>query len=155
MKRKDKYPETRSYVYYNANPKNRITGDCTFRAICTALEMRWEDVVLEMAEMSVRTGYAINDPKGIAKYLEEKGWVKHPQPRDTKDNTKYTGARFCDWLSINFKDGEAGNVIANIGGHHIVAIKPTNSGDGINCRYKIHDIWNPSAKCIGNYWTKG
>lgn len=153
MRRQDKYPDTSTFHFYNANPKNRITGDCTFRAICTALEMSWEAVVMEMAATSCRTGYAINDPKGIAKYLEEKGWVKHTQPRES-DNTKFTGQRFCNWLSINYKAGEVGNVIANIGGHHIVAINPTNSGDGFNCRYKIHDIWNCSEKCIGNYWTK-
>lgn len=152
MKRKDKYPETATFTYYNANPKNRVTGDCTFRAICTALEMSWEDVVMEMAEMSCRTGYAINDPKGIAKYLEEKGWIKHKQPRKF-DNTKLEGGGFCKWLTINDESGELGNVIANIGGHHIVAIKRVNDTE-LGSVYKIHDIWDSTKKCIGNYWTK-
>lgn len=138
MKREQKYPETSTFHYYNANPKNRITGDCTFRAICTALEQSWEQTVMEMAEMSCRTGYAINDKKGIERYLEEKGWVKHKQPRKA-DNTKYTGKEFCE------KARTYENYIADIGGHHIVAIVGG----------KVYDIWDSTNKCIGNYWTKG
>jgi hypothetical protein len=90
----EKYPETSTFHYYNANPKNRITGDCTFRAICTALEQPWEQTVIEMAELSCKTGYAINDKKGIERYMELKGWKKMKQPRK-QDNTKYTGKEFC------------------------------------------------------------
>lgn len=136
--REQKYPETKTFHYYNANPKNRITGDCTFRAIATALEKTWEEVVMEMAELSCRTGYAINDSKGIERYLKEQGWEKHKQPRKL-DNTKYTGKEFCERL-VN-KDVR---YICNIGGHHIVAII-----DG-----KINDIWDSTNGSIGNYWTK-
>ena len=133
--RQQKYPNTETFVFYNANPKNRITGDCTFRAICTALEQSWEQTVMEMAELSCRTGYAINDKKGIERYLKEKGWTKHSQPRKA-DNTKYTGEEFCKVFK--------GTCVANIGGHHIVCIK----------NGKVYDIWDSTYKCIGNYWTK-
>ena len=138
MKRQEKYPETSTFHYYNANPKNRITGDCTFRAVCTALEQTWEQTVMEMAELSCRTGYAINDKKGIERYLKEKGWTKHSQPRKA-DNTKYTGEEFCKQIAKK-------NVryIANIGGHHIVAI----------IGKKVYDIWDSTDGTIGNYWTK-
>lgn len=136
--REEKYPDTKTFHYYNANPKNRITGDCTFRAICTALEQTWEQTVMEMAELSCRTGYAINDSKGIERYLKEKGWTKHSQPRKA-DNTKYTGKEFCRKLAKKDK-----RYVANIGGHHIVAII-----DG-----KVNDHWDSTDGCIGNYWTK-
>ena len=136
--REDIYPETKTFHYYNANPKNRITGDCTFRAICTALEQSWEQTVMEMAELSCQTGYAINDTKGIERYLASKGWTKHRQPRK-EDNTKYTGSEFCKKIAKK-------NVryVANIGGNHIVAIIDK----------KVNDIWDSTYKCIGNYWTK-
>jgi len=35
-------------------------------------------------------------------------------------------------------------VIANIGGHHIVAI----------IEGRVWDTWNSTDGCIGNYWTK-
>lgn len=130
-----KYPNTSTFVNYNANPKGRITGDCTFRAIATALEQTWEETVMEMAELSCKTGYAINDNKGIAKYMELKGWKKMKQPRK-KNNTKYTGNEFCKMFK--------GTCVANIGGHHIVCIK----------NGKVYDTWDSTEGCIGNYWVK-
>lgn len=133
--RQQKYPDTDTFHYYNANPKNRITGDCAFRAISTALDQDYNQTVMEMAELMCKTGYALDDTKGIKAYLESKGCVIHSQPRHS-DGTKYTGTEFCK----EFK----GTCIANIGGHHIVCIK-----DG-----RILDTWDSSDGCIGNYWTK-
>lgn len=153
MKRTERYPETSSFVYYNRNPKNRVTGDCTFRAISLGLNENYNTIVMEMAQNMCKTGYALNDTKGEESYLDTKGWVKHKQLRKD-DNTKYTGTEFASWLSVNYPNGEIGNVICHIGGHHMVCFKPTWHGDGINCRYKCHDIWNSTAGCVGNWWTK-
>lgn len=134
--RQQKYPDTDTFHYYNANPKNRITGDCSFRAISTALNQDYNQTVMEMAETMCETGYALNDKKGEEAYLKTKGWIKHSQPKHA-DGTKYTGTEFC-------KEFE-GTCIAHIGGHHIVCIK-----DG-----KVWDTWDSTNGCIGNYWTKG
>ncbi len=153
MTRRQKYPDTPVFHYYNANPHNRITGDCTIRAICTALEIPYTNVVMEMAKLQCETGYDADSL--IDRYLKAKGWTKNKQPRK-EDNTKFTGVEFCTIL-LNYIDDENiqgamtddgieinKRIIANIGGHHIVAII-----DG-----KINDIWNSSNGCIGNYWTK-
>lgn len=154
MTRAEKYPETMTFLYHNENPKGRITGDCTVRAIARATGMTWDEVLDGLYEMSKKTKYFVNNKENFGKYLESIGWVKHSQPRNW-DNTKYTGADWCHHLSIAVSpDGSMGSVIANIGGHHITCIEPTNHGDGHNCRYKIRDIWDCSRKCIGNYWTK-
>jgi len=134
--REQKYPNTSTFEYYNANPKNRITGDCVFRAICTALEQTWEETVMEMAELSCKNGYALNDTKGIEKYMEYKGWIKMKQPKKN-DGSKYTGKEFCKIFK--------GTCVANIGGHHTVCIKNGN----------VYDIWDSTGKCVGNYWVKG
>lgn len=136
MKRTEKYPETSTFHYHNENPKGRITGDCTFRAIARATGISWKDVVMGMAEMSIRTGYAINDNKGIERYMESIGWIKMPQPKKP-NGKKYTGAEFC-------KKHREGNIVCSIGGHHLSCII-----DG-----KINDIWDCTNKCIGNYWIK-
>lgn len=145
MKRQEKYPNTSTFHYYNANPKNKITGDCWCRAICTALEIPYNQVVMEMAELHCKTGKDCP----IDDYLKSKGWIKHKQPRKA-DNTKYTGKEFCQKLNSDIM-GIGIKVIANIGGHHIVCIKE----DEVEGLYKIHDIWNSTEKCIGNYWIKG
>lgn len=36
-----------------------------------------------------------------------------------------------------------GNIIAHIGGNHIVAI----------VNHKVYDIWDSTDYCIGNFWT--
>ena len=138
MKRQDKYPETSTFHYYNANPKNRITGDCRIRAISVACEVPYNQVVMDLAKIQCETGYDQTANQGISILLKQYGWVKHKQPRK-EDNTKYTGKEFCE--RARYYE----NYIANIGGHHIVAI----------VKGKVWDIWDSTDGCIGNYWTKG
>ena len=136
--RQEKFPETKTFHYYNANPKNRITGDCTFRAFTLAMEEDYNSIVMEMAQLMCETGYALDDKKGIERYMKEKGWIKHPQPKKS-DGTKYTGKEFCRLIAKKNK-----RYVCMIGGHHIVAVV-----DG-----KVNDIWDSTSGCIGNYWTK-
>ena len=146
MRRQTKYPDTKWFHYHNENPKNRLTGDCAYRAISTAIGMGWEYTVLDMAERSCKTGYAPTDTKGISDYLKERGWHKNPQPKHA-NGTKYTGTEFCDALNRGIIYPFNHPIVANIGGHHIVCIKKVNG------LWKIHDTWDSSYKCIGNFWT--
>ena len=134
--RREKYPDTKTFTFYNANPKGKLTCDCVARAICTAFDEPYEKVLREMFEMQIKTGYEYTDTKGIEKYLESRGWAKMKQPRKN-DNTKYTGKEFCKYYK--------GTCIANIGGHHTVCIK----------NGKVYDTWDSTDGCIGNYWVKG
>ena len=138
MTRQQKYPDTATFHYYNANPKNRITGDCRIRAISVACEVPYNQVVMDLAKIQCETGYDQCCNQGIDILLKQYGWIKHKQPRKP-DNTKYTGAEFCE------RARKYENYIANIGGHHIVAIVGG----------KVWDIWDSTSGCIGNYWTKG
>ena len=142
MTRQQKYPDTSTFHNYNANPKNKIGGDCVIRAISTALGQSWEQTVRELTEVGIKYGYVLNDKHTYSKYLEAKGWRKMPQPK--KDNgTKYTGEEFCREVkeyTFNYPD----RIIAHIGGHHIVAI----------IHGKVWDTWNSTDGCIGNYWVK-
>ena len=156
MTRQQKYPETATFHYHNANPKNRITGDCRIRAISVACEVPYNQVVMDLAKIQCETGYDQCANQGISILMEQYGWTKHKQPRKP-DNTKYTGKEFCEvlqkWLheeevhGMMYEDGIviSPRIFCNIGGHHEVAIV-----DG-----KVWDIWNSTGGCIGNYWTKG
>lgn len=148
MARQQKYPETRTFHFYNANPKNRITGDCVVRAISLALDQDYNKTVMELAEMQCRTGYNNADKKLYGKYLEGKGWIKRSQPRKA-DGTKYTGEEFCREISKSI-EFLGKTIVANIGGHHIVCIKETSPLG----YHKVHDIWDSTDGCIGNYWIK-
>lgn len=144
MTRQEKFKDTKTFHYHNKNPRNRITGDCCFRAISLGLDKPYNECVMEMAELMCKTGYALNDAKGEEKYLESQGWTKMKQPRKP-DGKKYTGQEFCDLLN---KWCKKESVICHIGGHHIVCIK---KHDGL---FKVHDIWNSTGGSIGNYWIK-
>lgn len=137
MKRQEKYPETSTFHYYNANPKGKLTTDCVIRALATGMEQNYILTYQELMDLSIQTGYHLDDKACIEQYLIMKGWAKHKQPRKS-NNTKYTGKEFCEKIGI------IENYIANIGGHHIVAI----------VNGKVNDTWDCTAGCIGNYWTK-
>lgn len=141
MTRQEKYPDTETFHYHNANPHNRFTSDCVIRAIATATGKPWETVVRELTELGLKYGYVYDDEKCYSKYLEREGWTKYPQPRHA-DNTKYTGEEFCQARAKAWIPQKP--VIAHIGGHHIVAIIGA----------QVWDTWNSTHGCIGNYWTK-
>lgn len=141
MRREDKYPETKTFHYYNANPRNRITGDCAYRAITAGTEMDYNEVVRGLAEIHCKTGYEPTEGRGLEEYMKSIGWDKHPQPRK-KNGTKYTGKEFCEELA---RRGYFMSIICNIGGHHMVAIRSA----------QVWDIWDSTDGCIGNYWTRG
>lgn len=145
MKRNEKYKDTATFHYHNQNPRGRLTCDCVKRALSLATGVAYNEVVMALADYQCQTGYDESEKRVYGRYLEALGWVKHPQPHKD-DGKKYTGADFCKWLNHAHHDG---NVIANIGGHHIVAIIPVNG------KYKVHDTWDSTKGCIGNYWTKG
>jgi len=138
MTRQQKYPDTTTFHYHNANPKGRFTTDCVVRAISAATETPYNVVVGELAKMQQSTGFDTSSPECFGRYLEiVHGWKKHKQPRKA-DGKKYTGSEFCREIAKGKK------IVANLGGCHTVAII-----DG-----RVYDTWDSTDGCIGNYWTK-
>ena len=125
------YPDTDTFHYHNQNPKNRITGDCMYRALSTALDIPYNDVVMGVAVKRCETGYS--GSKLIDLYLKSKGWVKQKQPKKL-DNTKFTGKEFCTLLQYHLNNPMCigllddlgiivnNRIVTNIGSNHIVAI---------------------------------
>ena len=150
MTRQEKYPETQTFKFLNENPKGRLTGDCAIRALTTATGYSYESVLWELTRLSLQTGYATTSVQNIDKYLKNHGWTKHKQPRKP-DNKKFTGKEWCEFMELWFADYA---MVANIGGSHVVAIKEATCKNGAE-RYKIHDTWNSTGGCIGNFWTLG
>ena len=135
MRRASKYPDTDTFTYHNANPKNRITGDCVYRAIAKALDIDWKEVVLELAKLACETGQSPASDKNFGLFLERHGFTKCKQPKQPSGK-KFTGAEFVRCHNET--------IVMNIGSHHV------------SCAVggKIHDIWDCSHKCVGVYWIK-
>lgn len=152
-KRRAKHPNTSTFFYHNANPKRKITTDCVIRALSVGMEKPYNDVVMEMAQFQCETGFDMSSTEGIDRYLKKNGWTRCKQPKK-EDGTKYTGKEFClkvqhplriEELNLcGGKDYNWHNIIADLGGHHIVAII-----DGM-----VYDIWNSTGGCIGIVWVK-
>ena len=141
MRRQEKYPDTSTFHYYNANPKNRYTGDCVVRALTVALEKPYEEILMELVEIQLNQGYSATSKDAYSRLLAKYGWKKQKQPKREYGvyTAKYTGKEFCEEIA------EPGvRYFAHIGGHHVVAI--------VDC--KVWDIWNSTGDCIGNYWVK-
>lgn len=151
-KRKIKYPDTDTFHYFNANPKNKITTDCVIRALSAGMQKPYNEIVMDLAKLQCETGIDPSNNKMIDKYLTSHGWTRCKQPRKV-NGKKYTGEEFCRKLSHPIYNEElttlpdyydCNHIIANIGGHHVVAI--------IN--QKVNDIWNSTQGSIGIVWVK-
>lgn len=146
MSRKIKtYPDTQYFHFHNANPKNRRTGDCVIRAIALATNQSWDKVLDDLTAISHECKYDLQCPECYNIYLARLGWKRHNQPKHF-DNTKFTGKEFVDYIDEEMPNT---NILAHIGGHHMTVFMPYEN-EGSRC----WDIWNPTAKCIGNYWIK-
>ena len=137
MTREQKYPETDTFHYHNENPHNRITGDCTYRAIARATGVPYDQVVRDGAELHIKTGFPVDTDQGIEKIMALYGWKKHPQPRKA-DRTKYTGKEFCKQIAV-----KKCRYFAKMANHAVAIV------DG-----KVNDIWDSTDKTLGNYWTE-
>lgn len=138
MRRQEKYPDTKTFHFFNANPRNRMTGDCVYRALTVVTGRKWEEMVFACAAMAVKSGYSPVSAENYGRVLELLGFKKCKQPRK-ENGRKYTGKEFCEMVA---KPGVT--YFAHIGGHHVVAIVDR----------KVWDIWNSTDGCIGNYWVK-
>ena len=76
------------FVYKNNNHKNKRTGDCTIRAFMEIVDESPEEILKELVNIYLKTGYFIDDPKGYDKWLNSKGYVKQRQARKI-DNKMY------------------------------------------------------------------
>lgn len=119
----------------NVNPKNRKTPDCVIRALTVATGKAYADIYRELFDVSLETGYMLNEKRVEDKVLQKHGFVKHKQPRKA-DNTKYTIGE------IDKLTGKKGIVVIRCA-HHLTVVV-----DGV-----LIDTWDCRSKCISNYYV--
>ena len=123
------------FVEYNLNPEQKMVGDCTVRAIATAMGQGWEKTYMDLA----LEGFCQHDmPSANAvwgAYLKKNGWKRHTLPDSCPDC--YTVRDFC-------KEHEKGSYILALPSH-VVCVK---DGDWL-------DTWDSAEGNPLYYWTKG
>ena len=124
------------YENKNINPKGKKTGDCVVRALSLALGRDYVDVYRELFDISLLTGYIINDKRVEEKFLTKHGFVKHKQPKKPSGKKYLIGEidKIC-------RD----KVIVISCAHHLTVVL-----DGT-----LVDSWDCRGKCISNYFTLG
>ena len=138
------------FVKSNVNPKNRKTCDCVIRALTVAIhdenrdiKKEYYEVLNELVNISIKTGYMINDKHVYETFLENHGFIKYRQPRK-RDNTKYQIGEIKSVLNddvVNYDEDKSTCVISCA--NHLTVY--TNV---------IVDTWDCRNKSIGNYWVK-
>ena len=120
---------------YNANPKNKKTGDCVIRAISVATNQDYAVVMEDLFRLGMEKGFMINDQRTYEAYLTSRGWMKHPQPRHA--NNSWYKVRELDTLLPK-------HTTAIISTHGHVTVKVGNTlVDSFDCR----------GSAVGSYWT--
>lgn len=123
------------YEYYNPNPFQLDTDDCTLRALTKALNIDWDSAHILMDNMSMQMGLISGDKKEVFFALLRKyGFDRYVVPNTCPDC--YTAEMFC-------KDHPEGVFVLGFG-NHVVCVK-----DGT-----IFDTWDSRMQIPHFYWTR-
>ena len=131
------------YESRNLNPKNKVTFDCVIRALTAASGKEYTQVLRELVELEIETGYHITDKKCYERWLTRNGFIKHPQPR-RPDGTKYKVKDLDEVLGDEHacKQDSAAPVVV-LTTHHAAAILAGT----------VVDIWDIRHRTAYNYYT--
>ena len=143
--------DNRFFHYVNANPAGKRTGDCIMRTAVTAAGVTWDAAVDALCAIAHEKRIAPQDPAAERELLKRLGFSQMKQPKKTSGK-KLIGREFCAWLDSQVAAGALSadaRVAANIGAHHVVAVVRDESG-----RFRIHDTWDCSTRCVGSWWMK-
>lgn len=124
------------YECKNVNPKNRKTGDCVVRAIAWASGVPYIQVYKDLFEISLKTGYILNEKRTYEKLLTLYGFTKFMQPKKP-DNTKFTIGEMDELI------GTKAVAVVSCANHLTCVV------DG-----SLVDTWDCRSKTIGNYYLK-
>ena len=123
------------FIKYNHNPDEKLTIDCTIRAISVATDQTWERTYIDLCVL----GFAYRDMPNtnyvLASYLRGKGFRRYAIPNTCPDC--YTVRDFCN-------DHPYGTGILAIG-DHVVAVKNGN----------YYDTWDSGDEIPMYFFMKG
>lgn len=81
------------FIYFNPNPKGRVTDDCVVRAICKLTGMSWRDVYYDLCDEGAEVGEWGNRNFVWGRYLTRIGYEPFLLPNTCPDC--FTVKDFC------------------------------------------------------------
>lgn len=125
----------KTFRKYNANPAGKRVGDCTVRAISTALGEDWEQIYTALA----LEGFCLCDMPSAnhvwGSYLKSRGYSRHLIP---------DGCPVCYSVRDFCREYPEGTYILALEGHVLCVI------DG-----EYYDSWDSGDEIPIYYWKKG
>lgn len=120
--------------YFNPNPAGKITGDCTVRALCAALDVSWDDAHDMVCRMAKDMCDMPSKNAVWGAVLRKHGFVRTIIPNTCPDC--YTVGQFAE-------DFPHGTYVLSTG-DHVVTVR---NGD-------ILDTWDSSNEIPAYMWTR-
>ena len=139
-----------SFVYFNANPKNKRTSDCVIRALSKFLNLSWLDAYMDICVYGGLNSDMPNVNSIWSKYLESKGYTRH-KVYDSCPNC-YTLMDFCYdhpygkyfvSLDVGYADIYSTADSGMIDGNHVVCVIDGN----------YYDTWDCGKEVVIFYWS--
>lgn len=124
-----------AFIYTNPNPKDKLVGDCTVRALSIYFNKTWEDIFIDLSILAFEMGDMPSANEVWGEYLARKGLIRKYLPDECP--LCYTINDFCN-------EYKKGKYIIGTGEHVVTVI----SGD-------YYDAWDSGHKNPIYYWTKG
>lgn len=122
-----------AYKYYNANPFNNRSSDCTIRAISLLTGESWDDIYIDLSLQ----GFLMKDMMASnhvwGSYLSNLGYVK-------STCSSYGG---CLKISEFAKEFPKGKFLLCTGSHVVALI------DGV-----YYDTWDSGDEVVDYFWRK-
>ena len=123
-----------AFKFYNPNPKGKLVGDCSVRAISYALNQSWDDTYLGLTAQGLAMGDMPSSNSVWGSYLYDNGFRREVIPNSCP--YCYTVIDFC-------KDNPKGLFVLATG-THVVAVE-----DG-----SYFDSWDSGDEVPVYYWRK-
>lgn len=133
--------DSKQFSYANANPNNKYVGDCSIRALSSALNTSWYEAVDILAKEALKIHQVyINHEEVVENVLTSLGFEKHKY-----FPVRLTCAQFCEKMDTMYEDAQ---ILVYAGSAHIVALSKENG------HYCLKDTWDSSKELAGAYFTK-
>ena len=123
------------FIYLNANPSSKSTGDCVVRAISVLENQNWRKTMLELTAFSYFMYEIVDDNDVWSMYMRFLGYERFELPDTCPDC--YTLRKFCVLHPY-------GKYLVCTGSHVIAVI------DG-----NYYDTWNSGDETVSYYFRKG
>lgn len=122
--------------FYNANPLDKRTGDCVYRALSFFLGITWIKAVFELVIYATNRGMVnFNYVSNITGYLADKNFVRKKPKKNTTVNL---------FIQQYAKTGKC----------YLLAIERPKHLTIIDSEKELVDTWNCSDKFVKYYWER-